>query len=174
MTAPTGAQGRLEADDPAALTRAVQGLLDREAIRATLCRYGSTIDVKDWEGLRAIFAPDAVITMVAGVETTGADAIVDYIRFRCRNREWQHHLLSVHEVVTDGDMATALTYHTSHQTTAGRPDAVLQLVARYRDRLRKGEDGQWRITEKVMELGWFEERKRTSVGDLFNGTRQDL
>ena len=149
------------------LAAAVQGLLDREAIRDALYRYASTIDVKDWKGLREVFAADAVITMVGGVRTQGADDIVAYIAHRCRNREWQHHLLSVHEVQADGTDATALTYHTSHQLTTGRPDMVLQLVARYRDRLRK-EDGHWRITEKVMELGWYEERRRTSVGDLFD------
>src|SRR5438874_90772 len=111
------------------LAAAVQGLLDREAIRSTLYRYASTIDVKDWDGLREIFADDAVITMVGGVRTEGADEIVGYIANRCRKREWQHHLLSVHHVETDGTEATALTYHTSHQRTEGKPDMVLQLVA---------------------------------------------
>ena len=147
---------------------AVQGLLDREAIRAVLLRYASTIDVKDWAGLREVFAEDAVITMVGGARTQGADAIVDYVRHRCRNRVWQHHLLSVYDVEVDGPQAAALTYHTSHQTTAGRPEHVLQLVARYRDRLHK-EDGRWRIVEKTMELGWYEERARTSAGDLMDG-----
>jgi uncharacterized protein (TIGR02246 family) len=146
---------------------ALHGLLDREAIRATLYRYASTIDVKDWTGLREVFADDATITMVGGVQTRGADAIVAYIRHRCRKRTWQHHLLSVHEVVVRGAEADALTYHTSHQLTEGKPEMVLQLVARYRDRLVKHE-GRWAITEKVMELGWYEERERTSVGDLFD------
>jgi uncharacterized protein (TIGR02246 family) len=149
------------------IAAALQGVLDREAIRSTLYRYASTIDVKDWVGLRDLFTEDAVITMVGGTRTRGADEIVAYITHRCRRREWQHHLLSVHEVATDGVEATALTYHTSHQLTVGKPEVVLQLVARYRDRLRK-EDGRWRISEKVMELGWYEERRRESVGDLFD------
>ena len=164
MTDPAIRSGSTDAD----LAAAVQGILDREAIRATLYRYASTIDVKDWPGLRELFADDAVITMVGGAVTRGADEIVAYIQHRCRKREWQHHLLSVHEVHTDGSTAHALTYHTSHQRTAGKPDMVLQLVARYRDRLRKDADGCWRITEKVMEFGWYEERRRESVGDLFD------
>jgi len=149
------------------LEEAVRGLLDREAIRETLLRYASTIDVKDWAALRDLFADDAVITMVGGARTMGGDNIVEYVRHRCRNRVWQHHLLSVYEVSVDGDTATALTYHTSHQTTEGRPEHVMQLVARYRDRLRREGDG-WKIVEKTMELGWHEERVRTSGGDLMD------
>jgi uncharacterized protein (TIGR02246 family) len=144
---------------------AVRGLLDREAIRETLYRYASTIDAKDWRGLREVFVEDAVITMVGGVRTEGADAIVEYIERRCRTRVWQHHLRSVYEVDLDGDEARTLTYHTSHQSTEGKPEHVLQLVARYRDRLRR-EDNQWKIAEKHMELGWYEERLRVADGDL--------
>jgi ketosteroid isomerase-like protein len=144
---------------------AVRGLLDREAIRETLYRYASTIDMKDWKGLREVFVEDAVITMVGGVRTEGAGAIVEYIERRCRKRVWQHHLLSVYEVVLDGDEARTLTYHTSHQSTEGKPEHVLQLVARYRDRLRR-EGDQWKIAEKHMELGWYEERLRAADGDL--------
>ncbi len=159
----------VDAGDVVGLAAAVQGLLDREAVRATLYRYASTIDVKDWAGLREVFTDDAVITMVGGARTEGRDAIAEYIAHRCRNRDWQHHMLSVHEVAIDGLTATALTYHTSHQTTRGRPDRILQLVARYRDRLRK-DAGRWRIIEKTMELGWFEERARQLMGDLMEPT----
>jgi uncharacterized protein (TIGR02246 family) len=152
---------------PEQLAAVLQGVVDREAIRTTLYRYASTIDVKDWDGLRQVFAEDAHITMVAGVETRGAEAIVEYIKHRCRKRTWQHHLLSVHQVDLDGDEASALTYHTSYQTSEGKPDTVLQLVARYRDRLRRTSRG-WLIVEKAMELGWYEERARTSAGDLFD------
>jgi uncharacterized protein (TIGR02246 family) len=146
---------------------AVRELLDREHIRDTLYRYASTIDVKDWQGLRNLFASDAAITMVGGAKTQGADAIVEYIRHRCRKRGWQHHLLSVYHIELKGDEASALTYHTSHQKTDGKPEHILQLVARYRDRLRRI-DGAWKIVEKEMELGWFEERLRVSGGDLMD------
>jgi uncharacterized protein (TIGR02246 family) len=145
----------------------LQELLDREAIRETLYRYASTIDAKDWVGLRELFVEDAAITMVGGVRTEGADAIVEYIKRRCAKRVWQHHLLSVYEVALEGDDARALTYHTSHQSTEGKPEHVLLLVARYRDRLQR-EGGKWRIAEKQMELGWYEERIRVSGGDLMD------
>ena len=146
---------------------AVRELLDREAIRDTLYRYASSIDVKDWAGLRSVFTSDAAITMVGGAQTQGADAIVEYIKHRCRKRGWQHHLLSVYHIDLKGDEASALTYHTSHQTTDGKPEQILQLVARYRDRLRRI-DGAWKIAEKQMELGWYEERLRVSAGDLMD------
>jgi ketosteroid isomerase-like protein len=147
------------------LEAAVQGLLDREAIRDTLLRYASTIDVKDWDGLRQVFTEDAVIRLVDQQPKQGIDEILAYIQHRTRRREWQHHLLSVYHVDIAGDDAEALTYHTSHQRTAGKPDHVLVLVARYRDRLRRTGEG-WKITEKSLELGWYDERPRVSAGDL--------
>ena len=143
----------------------VKELLDREHIRDTLYRYASCIDVKDWEGLKGVFADEAAITMVGGAQAKGPEEIAKYIAHRCRKREWQHHLLSVYHIDIKGDEASALTYHTSHQKTAGKPEHILQLVARYRDRLRRI-DGHWKIVEKNMELGWYEERLRVSGGDL--------
>ena len=143
----------------------VKELLDREHIRDTLYRYAACIDVKDWEGLKGVFADEAAITMVGGAQAKGPEEIAKYIAHRCRKREWQHHLLSVYHIDIKGDEASALTYHTSHQKTAGKPEHILQLVARYRDRLRRI-DGHWKIVEKNMELGWYEERLRVSGGDL--------
>jgi uncharacterized protein (TIGR02246 family) len=147
------------------LQAAVQQLLDKDAIRDTLLRYASTIDVKDWAGLRDVFTDDAVVTLVDGEPKKGKEEILAYIQHRTRRRVWQHHLLSVYHVDIHGDEAEALTYHTSHQTTEGKPDMVMVLVCRYHDRLRRVGSG-WKITDKVMRLGWYEERPKLSGGDL--------
>ena len=149
------------------LESTVRELLDRERIKETLYRYAATIDVKDWEGLKTVFADEAHITMVGGAQARGPEAIVEYIKHRCRKRGWQHHLLSVYEIKITGDEAKALTYHTSHQKTEGKPEHILQLVARYTDRLKRVGDG-WKIVEKHMDLGWYEERLRVSGGDLMD------
>jgi ketosteroid isomerase-like protein len=147
------------------LEATVQLLRDKDEIRETLLRYASTIDVKDWDGLRSVFTEDAVVRLVDEQPKQGVDEILGYVQHRTRRRLWQHHLLSVYHIDVRGDEADALTYHTSHQTTDGKPDTVLVLVCRYHDRLRREADG-WRISEKVMRLGWHEERPRTSGGDL--------
>ena len=56
----------------------------------------------------------------------------------------------VYHVDIDGDRASALTYHTSHQTTSVASDRVTLLVARYRDELRRVGDS-WKIASKTME-----------------------
>jgi hypothetical protein len=79
-----------------------------------------------------------------------------------KDKAWQHHKLTVYHVDIDGDEARALTYHTSHQTTFDDPDTVQVIVARYRDVLRRDGDG-WKIANKVFEIGWMEERRRSET-----------
>jgi ketosteroid isomerase-like protein len=136
---------------------AVQAMLDRQQIVDTLYRYASTIDRKDYAGLRNVFADDATARYGEREWITGADAIVEWITEHGRQQTWQHHLLSVYHVDIDGDRAMALTYHTSHQATVGEPDTVKVIVARYHDELRRIGDG-WRIGRKDMEVCWRETR----------------
>ena len=72
---------------------------------------------------------------------------------------WQHHLLSVYHVEVDGDRASALVYHTSHQVFEDDPDTAKLLVGRYHNELRR-EAGGWRISRLVLELLWGEDEDR--------------
>jgi ketosteroid isomerase-like protein len=137
---------------------AVQALLDEREIVATLYRYASTIDRKDYTGLRRVFADDAVARYGERDWISGADRIVEWIAEHGRQEAWQHHLLSVYEVDVEGDTARTLTYHTSHSSAEGAPDTVKVIVARYHDELRRV-DGRWRITSKDMEVCWRETRR---------------
>jgi hypothetical protein len=58
----------------------------------------------------------------------------------------------------DGDHATALSYHTSHQMFASDPEVTQAIIARYHDKLARTDTG-WKITEKVMEVLWAGERR---------------
>jgi len=142
------------------LGSSLRALIEKEAIEQTLLRYASSIDVKDWETLGNTFCADGAATLASGEVLRGRDVILDYIRTATAGRAWQHHLINVYHVDIDGDEASALTYHTSHQVAAEDPDRALVLVARYHDRLRREADGAWRISEKVLEVGWREERSR--------------
>jgi ketosteroid isomerase-like protein len=139
------------------LERRLTALVDHHAVTDTLYRYASTIDVKDFTGLRAVLADDVVGVYGAHEPVVGGDELVDWIREMTRDRAWQHHKLTVYHVEIDGDEARALTYHTSHQTTHDDPDTVIVIVARYHDTLVRVGDG-WRIKRKVMESGWRERR----------------
>ena len=137
----------------------IQGLLDRQAITDTLLRYASTIDAKDYVRLRTLFAEDIRATFGPGTTLNGADEFLAWIQEKTKDCSWQHHFLNVYHVDIDGDRATTLTYHTSHQTLVGAPDTVKVLVARYDDTLRRT-DGTWKIATKDMHVGWSEERTR--------------
>ena len=72
------------------------------------------------------------------------------------------------DLVSDTE-ATALTYHTSHQTKTATPNRCTKIVARYHDTLRKV-DGTWKIADKVMEIGWIEETGSTGP-EMADGDR---
>jgi 3-phenylpropionate/cinnamic acid dioxygenase small subunit len=137
--------------------RTLQDMLDRQQIVDTLYRYASTIDTKDFKTLRSLFVDDAVGKYGDAEAIKGADEIVRWIDEATQDRAWQHHKLTVYHVDIDGDEAKTLTYHTSHQKTVDDPDTVIVIVARYHDVLRRV-DGTWKIADKLMEIGWIEER----------------
>jgi ketosteroid isomerase-like protein len=139
------------------IERAVQDLVDRQQISDTLYRYASSIDYKDYATLRSLFVDDAVGKYGNAPAIEGADQIVKWITGATLDRAWQHHKLTVYQIDIDGDVATTLTYHTSHQTTVDDPDTVIVIVARYKDILRRV-DGSWKIADKLMEVGWLEQR----------------
>jgi hypothetical protein len=134
---------------------------DREQIEETLYRYASTIDSGDLARLRTLLTDDVRAKYGARAWLEGADAVVGFIGEKGAGIGWQHHLLSIYHVDIDGDEATALTYHTSYQITRAEPDQAAMIVARYHDRLLRV-DGEWRICEKRMEIGWRETRPGTS------------
>ncbi len=55
---------------------------DIEAIRQLKARYFRTIDTKDWDGLRRVFADDVVMDTVdaGGDVMTGADDFLDFLQ----------------------------------------------------------------------------------------------
>jgi ketosteroid isomerase-like protein len=135
------------------------GVEDRLAVSDTLLRYCSSVDVKDFDTVRGLFADDATASYGGSDWIQGADTIVAWLRAMTAEQAYQHHLLSVYHVDLDatGDEATALSYLVSHQVGAADPDTVLQLVSRYYDTLRRV-DGTWRITKKEYVIGWAEVR----------------
>jgi ferredoxin len=137
-------------------------LIDRQQICEVLYRYASSVDYKDFATLRSLFTDDAHGVYMTVADLTGADEIVKWIDGMTADKSWQHHKLTVYHVdFTGPDEASALTYHTSHQTDVGDDSTVTLIVARYRDKLRRV-GGTWKITEKIMEPGWMEQRRLPS------------
>jgi hypothetical protein len=137
---------------------AVGQLLDRQAVTSTLMRYATGIDSGDHVALRSVFADDAVGRYGDDLVFEGGDAIVAWIASMVTAKTWQHHLLSVLAVDFDGpDRAQALTYLVASQIGNDTPGAALRTIGRYHDTLERI-DGRWLVTEKVLEVGWAEER----------------
>jgi 3-phenylpropionate/cinnamic acid dioxygenase small subunit len=142
---------------------AVADMLHRQAITDVLYRYASSIDHKDYDGLRAVLADDARAKYGDREWVDGADAIVAFNRDYGLAQSWQHHLLSVYHIDITGDTASTMTYHTSYQTSADDPNTARVIVARYYDQLRR-EGDRWKISSKEMKVGWRETRHGEGSG----------
>ncbi len=134
--------------------RAIQ---DRIEITDVLYRYASTIDKFDLEGLRSTLADDLVGQYGNAEPVHGGAAVADWIAEAIAPVIWQHHLLNVYHVEVDGDRATALVYHTSHQVFENEPESAKVLVGRYHNELRREPDG-WKLSRLVLEILWGESK----------------
>jgi len=132
-------------------------VLDRVAITDTLYRYASCMDRFDYDGVRSVLADDIVAQYGNNGVLHGIDEVMHYVTEFCVDCQMQHHFLSVYHVDVDGDDATALVYHTSHQLFERAPGIVHVLVGRYHNELRRSEDG-WKISKLLLELCWGERR----------------
>src|SRR3954466_7910916 len=120
---------------------ALRLLQDRVDITDVLYRYASTIDRFDSEGLRSVLADDMWAQYGNADPITGGDAVAAWIGEATAHVVWQHHLLSVYHVDVDGDHASALVYHTSHQLFGAGPDSPKALVGRHTNDLRREAHG---------------------------------
>jgi hypothetical protein len=113
----------------------LQRLLDEHEITRLCYRYGTTLDDRDWAGLRTCFTDDAVTVYEGpvGGEFTGYEAIEQ-----------------------DGDTATAQCYLHAQHVRPGTPGGDLcMLGGRYTDRITRTPDG-WRFTHRRLETWWID------------------
>lgn len=135
-------------------------LLDKLAIREVLERYMRYNDDGAADRIAELFDDDAVFQVV-GQLVVGREAIRDFFR-RGRDADppaWTEpgqlltqpaslHLSANPVIDVDGDTATSeLDFHVVRRDENGRAKSTL--VGRYRDRLRRRDDGSWVITARV-------------------------
>lgn len=135
-------------------------LLDKLAIREVLERYMRYNDDRAADRIVELFDEDAVF-QVMGRLVVGREAI--HAMFRgdadADPKPWTEqgellkqpgslHLCANPVIDIDGDTATSeLDFHVVSRNDEGR--ARTSLIGRYRDRLRRLDDGRWVITHRV-------------------------
>src|SRR5215813_16248 len=116
--------------------RAVELLIERKAIEDVFYRYVSSIDVKDYAGMRATLAEDAVMHYPDAPAVHGADAIVKFVEEKGLDKSFRHRLVNVYQVDIDLERneAQVLSYQLAHLIGDNHPDTVMSVVARSRDK----------------------------------------
>lgn len=164
-----GARGRADytvpmGDNPGQPGRAARETASHEAARETADRiaigelldgYAHALDTKDWEALRACFAPDAVADYTStGGPRGSVDEAIAWLDPTLAPFAITQHLNTNRRIEIDGDTARVHSYIFS--PLAVERDGGLDLIysgGTYEDRLVRTPDG-WRIAERVARIAW--------------------
>lgn len=133
---------------PAALAARVQTLEDRDAIRALLVAYATTLDNRDFAGFEELWAKDAEFFGGAGNIAKGAAAIRDLLRGLLGKNGASgpgrdFHLVMNQTVDVSGDTATGFSRGTWVSTNAENRLQVT-IIANYYDQFVR-EGGRWKF-----------------------------
>jgi SnoaL-like domain len=152
----------------------LQFVVDRTAIVDLLTQYWMNVDRRNWELVKEIFVPGALVDYSALLpigEAVPAEEVVDRIAEAIEIYAVTVHNMGNCEVFVDGDRATSESVIVAHhvyadlQRQAGRlPVAGL----RYRDRLVRADAG-WRVEHRHATTdwrAWWEPRTPTYVDGL--------
>ena len=132
---------------PDSLAARVQTLEDREAIRALLVAYATTLDNRDFAGFEQLWAKDSEFLGGGGNNAKGPAAIRDLLRgLLTKNGSTpgrDFHLVMNQTVDVTGDTATGFSRGTWVSTNAENRLQVT-IIANYYDQFVK-EDGRWKF-----------------------------
>jgi len=133
----------------------LQQLSDRAEIQDLMVRYSYCIDDGDWDGLDAVFTPDALIdyTQTGGAKGAYPEIKRFLARVLPRFPGYQHASVCT-QISVDGDHASARTivFNPMLVEHEGRRQ-VFFVGAWYLDRLVRTRDG-WRIRERIEKASW--------------------
>ena len=126
------------------------------ACRDTITRTARRVDAQDYEGFAALFTEDGVLQRPGGEPLAGRAAIVAAYRARPASRITRHLLAGTVVDVQSADEAIAFSNvllwagdSGDEAGASGRPARGPQVAGEFEDRLRRCDDGQWRINHRV-------------------------
>lgn len=145
--------GNAPDDDTAAMTAMLRRVADEADVAKVILRYAQGIDRRDFDQVRACFAPDA---RVEGTQHSGP--VSDYLPKLLAGVETfpaTMHFMGNQLREVDGDTARTETYAIAHHfaDAAGTVESLVMGV-RYLDELARTGDGRWVITHRRAVSDW--------------------
>jgi uncharacterized protein (TIGR02246 family) len=133
---------------PSGLAARVQTLEDRDAIRALLVSYATTLDNRDFAGFERLWAKDAEFSGGTGNSAKGPVAIRDLLRGLLTKNAApvpgrDFHLVMNQTVDVTGDSAVGFSRGT-WVTTNAENRLQVTIIANYYDQFVR-EDGRWKF-----------------------------
>lgn len=142
------------------MDKAIQDLLDREAIRDLRIHYSHLLDGNQIDALNKVFAPDAVVEVtvgrmegIAAIRAGLADAFAQFDRDRMGSYPFLHAVTNHWIRLTGPDTAEGRCYLIDWETASKLDPNPLLLLGLYSDEYRRI-DGAWRITRTRLDVVW--------------------
>ncbi|SEP19864.1 nuclear transport factor 2 family protein [Trujillonella endophytica] len=127
-------------------------------------RYAAAADNGDAAAFAAVFTPDGRLAVHypadgdrPSTDLRGTGALTAVPGRLAERFDRTFHLLGQVGTEPDGDEATGLVYCLAHHLSRSAGTDLVMFL-RYRDRYRRGDDGAWRIAERVGRIEWTETR----------------
>lgn len=120
---------------------------DDAAIRRLIALYSQLIDDKRFDEWGALFDEDAIFE-ARGQRWSGRAEIVTSIRALMATPITKH-LAGIPVIDVAGD-GTALAWTDLTTFIGGESGVAIATIGRYHDRFRRGGDGRWRFTARVL------------------------
>lgn len=136
--------------------RALQELLDKQAIHEVLMRYCRGIDRRDLELLLGVFHPDALDEH--GIFDGNAQEFARMAMDMLEQFTATSHMIMNEYVQLDDDTAHVESYVlASHRSERDGRKVDMTMGARYVDRFER-RDGEWRIAHRAVVHDWNREQ----------------
>lgn len=125
--------------------KALQQVLDRQALQDVMLRYAAGVDERDRDLYRSCFAEDVEVLDFGSAPVHGIDAWVDFVWEALKAYGPTQHMLGPQYAEIDGDHARTRSDVQALHYMADAPQRTLTLWATYETEMRRTADG-WKIS----------------------------